>query len=371
MDNKIKVLLVSPYSKNRVGGIGTWTKSVLDFCKFDQSTDIVFQNTDLGLQRLIKGSVAKRIVIGGLDSLIILVKLFFNMLKYRPDVVHYTSSAGFGLLKDRAAVFIVKKIFRKKFVIHWHFGRIPDMYSQHNREYQRLRKVHKQCDASIVLDVRSKDAMVEDNLTNVHVVSNAVTETVLTYAKSLNIDKIQNQRQNREVLFVGHILSTKGVFELVKACSQINDVHLTIVGPDMNGIIPKLIEIAKNRENGKWITFTGELDREKVLAYYQSCSVFCLPSYSEGFPYVILESMSCGCPIIATNVGAIPEMLSGECGVVVEPKIVDELKNGIIRLLNDKGFSMNMGKRAFHKVQRDYSINTIYSAYKSIWRQVL
>ena len=371
MDKKIKVLLVSPYSKNRVGGIGTWTKSVLDFCIFDKETDIVFQNTAFELKRLIKDSVVKRLIIGGIDSVIILVKLFFNMLIYSPDVVHYTSSAGFGLLKDRIAVFIVKTIFKKKFVIHWHFGRIPDMYSRYNREYQRLRKVHEKSDASIVLDVRSKEAMIADKLANVYIVPNAVTNNVLTFAKSLNIKKIQKQRSDKEVLYVGHILPTKGIFELVKACSQINDLHLTVVGPDMNEIIPKLKEIAKVRDNGNWITFTGELNREKVLAYYQTCSVFCLPSYSEGFPYVILESMSCGCPIIATKVGAIPEMLSGGCGLVINPKDINELKSGIIKLINDKTLSIDMGNRAYNKVLQDYSINTVYNAYKSIWRQVL
>lgn len=292
------------------------------------------------------------------------------MYFHKPDVVHYTSSAGLALRKDKIVMFIVKKIFNKKFVIHWHFGRIPEIYQNNSSEYQRLKAVHQHADASIVLDVRSKDAMLADGLSNVYVVPNAVTEETSTFSRSLDIDKIQTARSRNEILFVGHILPTKGVYELVKACADINNVRLIVVGPDLTNIISELKDVAKSRDNGEWLTFTGELNRENIFSYYQTCSLFCLPSYSEGFPYVILESMSCGCPIIATSVGAIPEMLDEDCGLLVEQKNVDELKKAIEKVITDPTSSLDMGKRAYHKVQERYSIETIYNSYRYIWNHV-
>ena len=369
----MKVLLVSPFSEKKVGGIGTWTRSVLDYCATDKDVEIFFLNTHFDLKRIIKGNfyVLKRILIGSIDSLCILLKLFYSMVIYMPDVVHYTSSASFGLFKDQMAIFIIKVLFQKKMVIHWHFGRIPELFVRCDRECIRFKKVHNHCDASIVLDIQSKNVMIENGLDNIYVVPNAVTQSVSHIAEELDIDMIQNRRLFNNVLYVGHILPTKGVVELVKACVSIENVYLTMVGPDMLDIVGELRTIANKRDNGSWITFTGELSREEVLPYYMNCSIFCLPSYTEGFPYVILESMSFGCPIIATRVGAIPEMLSNRCGVIVESKNIIELRNAIKMLLNKRDLALELGRNANKKVIEEYSIETVFNAYKEIWSRVL
>lgn len=369
----MKVLLVSPFSAKKVGGIGTWTKSVLDYSHNDTETSVIFQNTaTLKLKRKIKGHfiTLKRLFIGGLDSAKILYTLFRNMQKYHPDVVHYTSSAGFALRKDRIAIFIVRKIFKKRFVIHWHFGRIPEMSNNNTREYKMLKKVHRMADASIVLDRFSAQALNNDGLRNIYVVPNALTQEVIEYSSSLDLPSIQNMRKRNTVLFVGHIVNTKGVMELVEVCTQIDGVELIMIGPDLGQLRSTLREIASQRENGDWLTFTGELTRDQVLSYYKSCSLFCLPSYSEGFPYVIMESMACGCPIIATDVGAIPDMLADECGMVVKPKNVEQLKTAINRMLEGYDMAITMGNNAFHKVMMDYSIESVYNSYKSIWNNI-
>ena len=158
--------------------------------------------------------------------------------------------------------------------------------------------------------------------------------------------------------------------ELVEVCTQIDGVELIMIGPDLGQLRSTLREIASQRENGDWLTFTGELTRDQVLSYYKSCSLFCLPSYSEGFPYVIMESMACGCPIIATDVGAIPDMLADECGMVVKPKNVEQLKTAINRMLEGYDMAITMGNNAFHKVMMDYSIESVYNSYKSIWNNI-
>ena len=108
---------------------------------------------------------------------------------------------------------------------------------------------------------------------------------------------------------------------------------------------------------------------EDVIKEMLSAGIFILPSYTEGFPNVILESMTCGCPIIATSVGAIPEMLSEDSGVLVEPGNVEMLKEAINFLLNDRTLANIYGENAKKRVKDNYSIPIVWEKLEDIWLQ--
>jgi glycosyltransferase involved in cell wall biosynthesis len=188
----------------------------------------------------------------------------------------------------------------------------------------------------------------------------------------LNIDIIQQNRETDSIVFVGHIIETKGVYELVKVCSYLNEVNnLTLVGPCSKQIKKDLIRIAETRNDGKWLSFTGEIEREQVFDFYRRCAIFCLPSYSEGFPYAILEAMAYACPIIATSVGAIPEMLNNGCGICIEPKNEKKLTSAIESIINNRSYSLQMGVSAHQKVIEKYTMENVFDQYLNIWKSVL
>ena len=80
--------------------------------------------------------------------------------------------------------------------------------------------------------------------------------------------------------------------------------------------------------------------------------------------------MAFACPIVATKVGAIPEMLSGDCGELVEPKAVEPLKAVLEKLLFDPTRARIMGERAHMKVLEEYTIEKIYSEYENHWKNI-
>lgn len=182
-------------------------------------------------------------------------------------------------------------------------------------------------------------------------------------------------RQDNTVLFVGHIIKTKGVYELIEACGNLPNVRLRILGMGHDSVVQELKTLAHKYKEEDWITFTGNLPAEDVIREMCQCAVFALPTYTEGFPNVILESMVCGCPIVTTNVGAIPEMLDikngKNNGICISPKKINELKNAILHMLNNPEYAKACGENARKRVKEMYSMPIIWERMCKIWEKAL
>lgn len=365
----VKVLLISPYSAQQIGGIGTWSKIMLDYCEGRDDVNLKFQNT----QNRIKGNMQlqhgklRRLVLGILDSLTILVKEFWNILVFQPDVVHYTSSASWALAKDRVAVFIATTILHKKFIIHWRCGTFTREYKKNSKVFQRWMKVIKHSTCSIFINKQDYLTAQQLGIKNVCLIPNPISVLLQERSEEMSINDVQKNRHDGEVLFVGQILKTKGVEELMRICAKNYNVKkLLLAGPCLSEMKETLVGIAKTRK-GDWYEFLGELKREDVFKYYETCSVFCLPTYTEGFPNVILESMAHACPIVTTPVGAIPEMLEGNSGITVPVQDEGALDKAISNVLTQREASLEMGKRARKRVLENYTIDVVYKQYYKMW----
>ncbi|WP_455584532.1 glycosyltransferase family 4 protein [Bacteroides sp.] len=368
---KIKVLLISPYSAQKVGGIGTWTKNLIDYIGANQeSIDLKFQNTAF----VIKGNIDKgrfnRLFLGVIDSLRIILYTFYNLIVFRPDVVHYTSSASFALFKDYIIVSVCA-LFRTKFVLHFRFGRIPELSQADNWEWKWIKRVSKLADAVIVIDNGSYQSMkVLDCSDKVFYIPNPVSTEVFESAKSRN--GFQRDRMEGKVVFAGHVVPTKGVFELVQACSELAEVsQLVMCGPYLEKIKEELIRIASVREEGQWLVFRGEIKREEVIEELKSSFIFCLPSYTEGFPNAVMEAMAMSCAVVSTGVGAIPEMLEFDTdragGLMVKLKDAGSINATLKRLIDDKELAIRLGANGNKKILEEYNLDAIYPQYNTIW----
>jgi glycosyltransferase involved in cell wall biosynthesis len=83
----------------------------------------------------------------------------------------------------------------------------------------------------------------------------------------------------------------------------------------------------------------------------QQADIFILPSLHEGMPCVIVEALSCGMPILASRVGGIPEIVKENCGVLVQPNSINDLKEKILYMLeNYNNFDNNEISEYAHKL---------------------
>ncbi len=369
----MKVLLVAPYHPTKVGGIATWTKSMLDYCQGRKEIDLLFQNTSNNLpKRQSLKSKVTHILIGSIDSIWILIRLFVNLLTKHPDIVHYTSSAAFALYKDSIAVSLCH-FFRVPIVVHWRFGRIPELCQQNNWEYRKLIKVMKMADASIVIDKSSYESLNGQPIKKIYCLPNPISQSLQKIAENIDVIQLQRKRNKREVTFVGHLLPTKGVSELVTAVANMPDVKkLNLIGPFFDDAYKtEILNIANSRDDGNWLNLTGELSRKDVWWYLQKCEIFCLPSYTEGFPNAVIEAMANGCTIVATTVGAIPEILGNDCGVTIPAKDVQAIIDAFMYIFNNEDSAMQMGFNARRKVLSEYIFDKVYQEYCKIWSTVI
>jgi len=96
--------------------------------------------------------------------------------------------------------------------------------------------------------------------------------------------------------------------------------------------------------------------------------IFILPSIAEGLPMTLLEAMSMGLPSVCTKVGGVPEVLTKETGILVEPESRNEIVTALLKLLNDKQLSNQLGVNARQEVIKKLSIQTMVDQYIKLYK---
>lgn len=361
----MKVLLLSPLPPP-VGGIASWTQNILDYYKDSNFVKVVLLNTAIAGRNITKKDIFSRLLFGFYDASVILLKLFISLRKNRPDVIHVNTSGSLGLYRDYL-VSILAKYFNIPMVSHFHFGRIPDLSNIGNWEWRILVKVLNNSSYIILLDKESFNTLRKLKKHNISVVANPISKQL-----ECNIKKNEsNKLLNSNILFVGHITKSKGVYDLVKGYSLLDvDNDLVFVGPYEENVKNELIELAGVKANK--IKFKGVMNKSNVLVEMQRSITLILPSHSEGFPNVIIEAMTMKCPIIATNVGAIADILnhgtSKPAGLVIEPKNVEAISAALDFIISNSTQAQFFAQHAFLKVKSEYTLDKVCFEYEKIWK---
>lgn len=137
--------------------------------------------------------------------------------------------------------------------------------------------------------------------------------------------------QDKLILYVGHLSEQKGALDALRAFDRLRrrDVRLAFVGQG-----PLLERFRRRSAERSDVIVTGFLDGSKVSEWIAACDLLTLPSYHEGTPNVVLEAISSGRPVVATNVGGIPDICSSPVyGELVAPGEISQLASAYERVL--------------------------------------
>ncbi len=179
-------------------------------------------------------------------------------------------------------------------------------------------------------------------------------------------------RGKRVVGTIARMAPQKGVGDFIRAAARVaessGEAVFLAVG---DGPLRADLERAAVNLNlaGKFF-FAGERgDIERIMP---CLDVFVLASYTEGLPLTVLESLAAGCPVVATRVGGIPEIItSGVHGLLVEPGDIEGLAGAILSLLGDGEKSRAMGERGRELVMRKFTVEEMVGCTERVYLELL
>lgn len=198
-------------------------------------------------------------------------------------------------------------------------------------------------------------------------------KTVLAHRHFVDFDEFQmkddvEQRAN-VVSYVGRLHEEKGVLNLARAIPKVlakrHDVKFVIVGEgQLEGELRSYVATHALSQN---VTFAGWIPHDELREYLVKSKLLVLPSYTEGLPHAMLEAMACGTPVLATPVGAVPEVIHDkETGFLVPDNSPDQLAESILSALVYPYLSRIAGKAQI-LVQREFR----YESVLKMWRDVI
>lgn len=156
------------------------------------------------------------------------------------------------------------------------------------------------------------------------------------------------------ILYIGGFSPRKNVRSLMIAFSKIyqslnSEYNLVIIGANKDDC-SYLNELSINLNLASNIIFTGFVPENHLPILYNACDVFVYPSFYEGFGLPPLEAMSCGTPVITSNVSSIPEVVQ-DAGILINPYDTSVLMDSLLKILNDENLRNDLKQKGLERAK--------------------
>jgi glycosyltransferase involved in cell wall biosynthesis len=289
------------------------------------------------------------------------------MLRHKFQVIH-----AHWILPQGLVAVMAKKVFGSKVLVTVHAGDVFPLKSGFMRALSAW--TLRNADAVTVNSIATGDAVRRVADVRMRIIPMGVdlkmfSSTGASVKKKYGIP-------GRMILFVGRLAEKKGVSYLISAMVQIKKslpgCRLLIVGdgPEKPLLEKQVAEHALNES----VIFAGSIAKANLPAFYHSADVFVLPSIiaesgdTEGLGVVLLEAIAAGVPVVASNVGGIPDIIiDGKTGLLVEQKNPSEISEAIVSLLTHEKKAKALSKAALEHVQKNYSWEKVSGKFSELY----
>lgn len=302
-----------------------------------------------------------------LHSLWCFFKALFETLWLLPSssIVHLHLSHPVSAIR-KTFFFIPAWLMRKNIIVHFHAASAE--LTLHGKISWLYRFLFTKANRVIVLSEYWKAAILSltKNAGNIAVVYNPCN----SLQPARNIPAVEKERY---ILFAGTLNARKGYADLIRAFREVAavfpDWKLRIAG---NGEIHSGKILARQLNIEQNVEFTGWISGDKKEEAFRKASVFCLPSYAEGFPMSVLDAMNFSVPVITTQIQGLTEEFSNNTDLLLfKAGDISELSQKLQMLIGDIELRKNISNNAFRKLNEKFSLEVISTQMDAIYKSLV
>lgn len=298
--------------------------------------------------------------------------IVFKLIAYRPKVTYFTISPVNTFLRDVIYIFLIK-LFNTELIYHIHGKGIKSKYHK-SKIYRKLYKWAYNDVVAICLSEKLKYDFDFLPIKGYYVVPNAIPD----YFKVENLDLKRRKENNKplKVVYLSNLIASKGVFDFIDAIKLFIDdaenIEAYIVGKESEYTENDLKKRIGNYNDR--IIYKGPLYDNQKYKFLSTCDILIFPTYykTETWGLVILDAMQAGLPVITTDEGATTDMIeNGVNGFIVNKKDPIDIKNKLLKFIDQPLLINEMGKRNREKYLEKFSIDAFEQNLSEIFDELI
>lgn len=188
------------------------------------------------------------------------------------------------------------------------------------------------------------------------------------------LDKPEHLKIIPTVVAAARIFDLKDILTMIKTCHEVRktipNVQFLVYG-NKDAVVEYTEEceelITELQVHNNFFLKGFHKSPEKI---YAEGDISILTSISEGFPFTVLESMSCAIPVVATDVGGVSEALDDTCGFICKPKNYEEIAEKVIKLLQNEQLRRYMGENGRKKIIENFTIESFITEFENTYKEL-
>lgn len=301
------------------------------------------------------------------------IRALFRLLPYlwqlwqtagRVDLLHVMANSGWSWHLFAAPAIWVGWLRRTPVIVNYRGGEAEVFFQ---KSYRWVRPSLKRVAAVIVPSDFLARVFSERGI-DVHLVKNIID------TQRFSADGQRTQQQDMlQLLVTRNLEPIYDIGTALRAFRRIREAfpgaRLTVCGsgPEREN----LMALASELELGDAVTFTGRIDNNSITELYQSADVMINPSLADNMPISILEALACGVPVVSTNVGGVPYLVThNETALLVSPGDDKAMAEAVISILGNSAIGDSLVKAGYQKID-DYTWPRVRGQLFAVYRSVL
>lgn len=340
----MNILMIGPDS-NEKGGIATVIKN------FGKYSLMSTQNYNIHFLTSWMVKNTWKVQVQALLSLRKVIK------EHQIDIVHFhVAQKGSFYRKVLLSWFVPK---RCRLIFHMHASQFDVFYAKQPLIMKKfVERSLNRMDLIVALSIEWQQFYQSITKTPISIIENAV---------EIPEEPIYVARDSKKVITLGRVGERKGSYDILTVAQRMPAIDFFLFG---DGEIEKVRNIVEQKKikNVKVMGWISAVEKE---ALFSTTDLHFLPSYHEGLPMSILETMSYGIPNMGTNIGGIPQVITKESGMLVSPGDVDAMVEQINEFFQSGKLRTSYSKKAREKIEKQFSLHFYFDKWNETYEKIM